>query len=125
MSYHYLNEAEIVAIHSKILKKYKGLRGMRSRGLLSSAVESPKMQFGGNELYPDIYSKAACYLFNLVVNHPFLDGNKRTASFVAYLFLKKNGAKLPPLEPYEELIIKVAQGKSSMEEVASFFKSFN
>lgn len=121
----YFEIEEVVVLHSRLIKKYKGLRGLRNMGLLMSSVENPKMTFGGNELYPDIFAKAACYLFGIVKNHPFIDGNKRTGSFLAYLFLKKHGATTPPLELYEELVVQVADGKFSMEEVAKFFKSFN
>lgn len=125
MDFEYFEMEEIVTFHSKMIKKYKGLRGLREMGLLVSVVNSPQMTFDGKQLYPDVYSKAACYLYNIVKNHPFIDGNKRTGSFVAYLFLKKHRAKTPPIDLYEELVVQVADGKVSMEEVSEFFKSFN
>lgn len=125
MDFEYFEMEEVVMFHAKMIKKYKGLRGLRNMGLLMSAVDSPKMTFDGKQLYPDVFAKAACYLYGIVKNHPFIDGNKRTGSFVAYLFLKKHGVQPPPLEPYEELVVQVADGKVSMEEVAEFFKSFN
>jgi len=125
MQFEYFEMEEIVTFHSKMIKKYKGLRGLREMGLLVSVVNNPKMTFDGKQLYPDVFAKSACYLYGIVKNHPFIDGNKRTGSFVAYLFLRKHGVIPPPLDLYEELVVKVADGKVSMEEVAEFFRSFN
>src|SRR5690606_7882112 len=125
MDFEYFELEEVIAFHSKIIKKYGGLRGLRNQGLLISAIESPKMQFSGNELYPDVYSKAACYLYGIVKNHPFIDGNKRTGSFVSYLFLKKHGVKKIPLDTFEELVVRLADGKVEREEIALFFKEKN
>ncbi len=77
----------------------------------------------GEDLYYSIYDKAAALLFHLIQNHPFNDGNKRTGFSAAYLFLKAN--KIPILfddDQYEHLVIEVAKGKRTKEEIAYFFE---
>jgi len=68
------------------------LPGVRDNNLLHSALEMPKLSFGGQEIYPTVYEKAAAYLYHIARNHPFIDGNKRTAYFVTRAFLVANNA---------------------------------
>ena len=82
---------------------------MRDLGLLQSAVARPKAIFDGDELYPDVFSKAAALLDSLVNNHPFVDGNKRTGITSTGLFLRLNGWKIiASSEELEEFVMKVA-----------------
>lgn len=71
-----------------------GMHGVRDLGLLKSALARPQATFGGLDLYPDIFHQAAALMESLVSNHPFLDGNKRTAITATALFLKRNGLRL-------------------------------
>jgi death-on-curing protein len=99
------------------------LKGVRDSNLLLSSIEHPKAAMFGEDLYPTITNKAAAYLFHIVRNHPFNDGNKRTGCGAAYLFLKIN--KVTILfgdDAYEDFVVKVAQGKKQMEEVTYFLE---
>lgn len=75
-------------IHTEVIRSTGGLPGVRDRGLLRSAVMNPLATFGGKDLYPDLLAKVAALLFGLVKNHPFVDGNKRTAFVVSAVVLK-------------------------------------
>jgi death-on-curing protein len=115
----YLTLEEVLKMHDVFIAKYGGLKGVRDLNLLMSAIETPKAAMFGNDLYPTIYDKAAAYLYHLVQNHPFNDANKRTGFGAAYLFLQAN--KVPILlsdESFESLVIEVAQGKVTKEEIA-------
>jgi len=119
----YLTLEQILEMHATLVQKFGGLQGVRDANLLISAVETPKGAMFGDDLYPTVYDKAAVYLFHIIRNHPFNDGNKRTGFAVAYLFLKAN--KVPIRfedEVYEEFVVEIAKGKKTKEEIAYFFK---
>ena len=69
---------EVLYLHEQSIKDFGGSHGIRDHGLLESAIERPNATFGGEELYPTIFLKAAALLESIVKNHPFVDGNKRT-----------------------------------------------
>jgi death-on-curing protein len=75
----YLSATQVLFVHSRLIDTTGGAHGIRDLGLLQSAVSRPKATFGGKDLYPDIFHKAAALMESLVKNHPFIDGNKRTA----------------------------------------------
>jgi death-on-curing protein len=75
----YLTGEEVVVVHERVLARFGGAGGIRDWGLLDSAVQRPRGAFGGENLYPDLFAKAAALGHSLVLNHPFVDGNKRTA----------------------------------------------
>jgi death-on-curing protein len=77
-----------------MIKRFGGLPGIRDLGLIESAVGKPQATFDGNDLYNTIFNKAAALLQSLLKNHPFVDGNKRTALTSAGIFLKLNGYQL-------------------------------
>lgn len=87
----YLTVEQIIFIHNRSLARFGGIYGIRDKGLLESAVARPQASFGGKDLYKGIYSKASALFHSLLLNHPFLDGNKRTAFIAADLFLQENG----------------------------------
>lgn len=119
----YLTLEEVLEMHDAFIEKFGGLKGIRDVNLLLSAIETPKAAMFGEDLYPTVYNKAAAYLFHIVQNHPFNDANKRTGFGVAYLFLKANGVSiLLSDEAFENLVIEVAKGKVSKEEIASFLE---
>jgi death-on-curing protein len=86
-------------IHTEAITRFGGARGVRDENLLASAVLAPQASFGGKSPYTDIVEVAAAYLFYLCKNHPFLDGNKRTAMMSAILFLRINGIEPLPDSP--------------------------
>ena len=90
----YLSLSEVLRIHSNMILHYGGSHGVRDLGLVESALNRPRSGFGDYEQYPDIFSKSAVLLHSLLKNHPFLDGNKRTALASCAIFLKRNGYTL-------------------------------
>jgi death-on-curing protein len=99
-------------IHVEALERFGGLDGVRDENLLASAVLAPQSTFGGQSPYGDIVEIAAAYLFYLCQNHPFLDGNKRTAMMAAIVFLRLNGIEpAPDSDDWENLLLDVAASK--------------
>ena len=90
----YLTTDEVFLIHERILDTFGGARGLRDRGLLDSAVNRSRATFDGKDLYPDTFAKAAALGQSLVLNQPFVDGNKRTAWEAMKRFLGENGVPL-------------------------------
>jgi death-on-curing protein len=77
----FLSFDQVVKLHDRLVNDHGGLRGIRDEGLLISALETPRAKMFGQDLYPTIYDKGAAYLFHIVQNRPFLDGNRRTGAF--------------------------------------------
>ena len=75
----YLSLEDVLLYHERIIQESGGSEGIRDFGLLHSAIERPKASFAGKDLYQDIFTKAAALVHSLVLNHPFIDANKRTA----------------------------------------------
>ena len=99
-------------IHAEVIRRFGGLNGVRDENLLASAVLTPQSSFGGKSPYADIVEVAAAYLFYICNNHPFLDGNKRTAMMAAIVFLRLNG--IEPLRDsgkWEKLMLDVPANK--------------
>ena len=95
---------------------------MRDVGLLESAVARPQATFDGDDLYPDLYSKAAALMDSLIRNHPFVDGNKRVGITAAGIFLVRNGLSLTAAnEEVEQFTLRVAQGIVPVEQIAAWF----
>ena len=118
----FLELAEIVAIHADQIERYGGTPGIRDVGLLQSAVAVPRSTFAGRLLHEDLCEMAAAYLFHIIRNHPFLDGNKRTGLVAAVVFLAMNGVDIKVGERGIERIVRaVAEGKAGKAEVATFF----
>lgn len=112
-------------IHQDQLRLYGGRDGFLSRGMLESAVAMPQSGFGGHYFHADLFEMAAAYLFHLVQNHPFNDGNKRVGAVAAFAFLKLNGLSLvAPEELYYQLTLSVAEGKTQKPTIASFFRTY-
>jgi death on curing protein len=96
-------------IHAEAIAAFGGSHGIRDQALLESAVAAPQASFGGKSPYIDLIEVAAAYLFYLCRNHPFIDGNKRTALGACLVFLRLNGAKpAPDGSDWEELTLAVA-----------------
>jgi len=114
---------QVIEIHDAFLEDYGGLPGIRDKGLLISAIEMPRASMFGEYLHKTIYDKAAAYLFHIVQNHPFNDGNKRTGALTTILFLEENGVKIAFSEDdYEEFVVNIAQGKRNKDEISFFLK---
>jgi death on curing protein len=119
----YLSLEEVIRIHDFLIEKIGGLSGIREKSLLESAIANPMMAVFGQELHPTVFDKAASYLYSISRNHPFLDGNKRTASACSLVFLRANGKKPKyEVQEFEDFIVEVAKGNKSHEEISDYFK---
>ncbi len=120
----YITYQYVIEVHDKLIEEYGGRKGILNEGLLRSALETPKARFDGRDLHRTIYDKTAAYLFHLIQNHPFVDGNKRTASMTAMVFFASNCKKGFTIfdADYQELILGVAQGAVTKKEIAAFFR---
>jgi death-on-curing protein len=120
----YLSLEELLELHRLVLQQTGGLEGLRDLGGLESAVAQPQMTFGGEDLYPCLPTKAAALGFSLVCNHPFLDGNKRVGHLAMEMFLVLNGQELiAGIDEQEHVIVRLAAGELSREEVAEWVRS--
>src|SRR5712671_4583653 len=108
---------QVVAIHSRQLRRFGGAPGLRDDGLLRSALERPvnKWQYEQAGLdAPDLASLAAAYAFGLAKNHAFVDGNKRAAFMTMVVFLRKNGVRFAPDQAHATaMILALAAGEVS------------
>lgn len=119
----YLAADEVLLIHERILDKFGGAGGLRDWGSLDSAVNRPRVAFGGRDLYPDIFAKAAALGHSLVLNHPFVDGNKRTAWEAMHTFIEENGCSLrAEHEEIVELMLGIEDKSLGVEQIAEWLK---
>jgi len=119
----FLDIDRVVRTHLNLIERYGGETGVRDIGLLHSAIAMPQASFGGEYLHKNLFEMAAAYLFHIVQNHPFIDGNKRTGAAAAIIFLDMNGVEI---EADEEglvaMALRVACGQAGKKEVADFFR---
>jgi death-on-curing protein len=119
----FLGLDEVLAIHEDRIRRYGGSFGVRDLGLLESALGSVAATFGGVFLHETMFEMAAVYLYSICRNHPFIDGNKRTALACALAFLRLNDMRIQTKEDdLYDLVIGVAKGRVSKAEVAVFFQ---
>ena len=119
----YLTVEQVLFIHMRLIAETGGSRGLRDLGLLASAVARPQATFGGEDLYPDLFSKAAALMDSLVRNHPFVDGNKRVGITAAGLFLLRNGQRLTASSAeLESFALQVARSEVSTEQIAAWLR---
>ncbi len=90
----FLTVEVVLALHQRQLDRFGGGAGLRDRGLLESAIAQPQASFGGTFAHDGLFAMAAAYLFHIVSNHPFVDGNKRAGLLAAQVFLDVNGVTL-------------------------------
>ena len=115
----YLTLPEITEIHKRLLQQSGGETGIRDVGMLESAAAQPRMTFEGEELYPSVVQQAAALAFSLIMNHPFIDGNKRTGHACMEMFLLLNGYELlAPVDEQERIILQVASGNMQRDTFA-------
>lgn len=115
----FLTVDAVLELHAVQLARYGGAAGLRDRALLESAIAQPMASFGGEWLHPDLWTMAAAYLFHLVQNHPFIDGNKRTGLLSALVFLALNGIVLDQATPaLYDLTMAVADGRLDKPAIA-------
>jgi len=108
----YLSISEVLELHERIIASSGGTTGVRDLGALESAVSQPHATFDQKDLYPDLVTKAAALCFSLVMNHPFLDGNKRIGHAAMETFLILNGMEIESsIDDQEKTILNLASGK--------------
>jgi death on curing protein len=119
----YLKLLEVLELHRQIIEQSGGAVGIRDLGLLESALAQPIMTFGGEELYPTVIEKTIALGFSIIMNHPFLDGNKRTGHAAMEVFLILNGMEISAsVDEQEQIILAVASGKIGREAFVEWLK---
>ena len=119
----YLYPKQISYLHQQIIAVSGGSGSVRDEGLLESAVYRPQATFGGQDLYPDLFSKAAALGHSIIQNHPFVDGNKRVGFEAMRLMLRLNGYDLKStLNEKFKFVMGIAQGKSTEQSIADWLK---
>ncbi len=119
----YLSNAQVLALHQELVGDFGGSTGVRDKGALEAAVARPAATFGGEDLYHDIADKAAALMHSLVLNHPFIDGNKRIAVHAAELFAVLNGSALIASDDdLADITLAAAEGKVAVEALAIWFR---
>jgi death-on-curing protein len=115
---------EVERIHADQIARYGGSPGLRSRELLESAVAAPRAGFGGRYACADEFEMAAAYLFHLVKNHAFVDGNKRVGTAAALVFLDLCGVEIEcDDDELVELVISTAAGQADKPRLAEFLRA--
>lgn len=119
----YLSTIHVLVIHDQMIKHFGGLPGVRDLELIESAIGRPQATFDGDNLYKTIFDKAAALLQSLLKNHPFVDGNKRTALTSAGIFLKLNGYQLINNHDKEvNFALKIGNKHQSIEQIAEWLE---
>ncbi len=119
----FLTLDEALAIHAHQIARYGGALGVRDQGLLESALAMPAATFAGESLHPSLPEQAAAYLFHLVKNHPFVDGNKRVGLACSLAFLRLNGIRVRATDDdLVGIVVGVAEGRRSKADVAVFLR---
>ena len=119
----YLGLGDILELYRRIMEETGGATGVRDISGLQSALAQPRMTFEGNDLYPSVAAKAAALGFSLIMNHPFLDGNKRVGHAAMELFLLMNGQEIAAeVDEQQETILRVAKGEMRREQFLSWLE---
>ncbi len=118
----FLTLDEVITVHAEMIRRYGGSHGIRDLGLLEAAIAMPEASFGGQYLHDSLSAMAAAYLFHLVSNHPFIDGNKRVGAATADVFLGMNGCLLRAgQDEYADFVLAVAAGEAGKDAAIAFF----
>ncbi|MGH8192404.1 MAG: type II toxin-antitoxin system death-on-curing family toxin [Rhodanobacteraceae bacterium] len=119
----FLTIDQVIRIHRSMIETYGGSMGILDQAMLKSAVAMPQATFGGQFLHGDLYAMAAAYLYHLVQNHSFQDGNKRVGAAAAVVFLAVNDITIQAdQDGLAELTLRVATGQADKEAIAEFFR---
>jgi len=122
----YLTAEQVLFIHYRLVGETGGEHGVRDLGLLESAVARPQATFDQQELYPDLFEKAAAFMESLINNHPFVDGNQRTGIACAVLFLQQNGISFSAKNAdLEKFTLRVASSKAGRSEITTWLKKYS
>ncbi|KAF0217567.1 MAG: death on curing [Geobacteraceae bacterium] len=120
----YLTPQQIMFIHYRLIEATGGTHGVRDLGALQAAAARPQATFDRNDLYPDLIAKAAALMESLIKNHPFVDGNKRTAVTAAGIFLRRNGFLVDASQKeIYRFTMEMAEGGAGQEEAEAWLRS--
>ncbi|HSW97089.1 MAG TPA: type II toxin-antitoxin system death-on-curing family toxin [Candidatus Saccharimonadales bacterium] len=120
----YLTVADILLLHSIAIDEFGGSHGLRDLGLLESAVKRPQATFDGIDLYQSIFDKAAALVHSLLMNHQFVDGNKRTAMFAVMTFLELDGYIFDATQKeVVEYALYIENSHPEIEEISAWLKT--
>jgi death-on-curing protein len=120
----FLTFDEVLALHADQIRRYGGATGLLEAGLLSSALAAPQASHEGRFLHGTLFEMAAAYLFHICQNHPFLDGNKRTALASCLIFLWLNDYEVVANPgALADLVLGVTRGAVAKSDVAVFLKN--
>ena len=115
---------DILQLHKLSSEKFGGSHGLRDFGLLESAVARPYQTFGGEDLYPEIFGKAAAITESIIINHPFIDGNKRTGFLAMFTMLKEDNYRLTVNQEAAYIFtIKISTGEINFEGIVDWLKN--
>ena len=121
-----MSAEDILQIHSMVVDETGGLHGVRDHNIILSLENTPRQKVFGKELYPTIFLKAAVYVRNLLMNHPFIDGNKRTGMTSVAVFLEDNGYIITIEEGgIEKFALSVVNEKLSLDAIATWLKKYS
>jgi death-on-curing protein len=119
----YFSAEEILRLHFRVIEDYGGSHGVRDEGRVKSVIQAPQQEAFGVEQYVTVYEKAAVYARNIIGDHPFTDGNKRTGVTVAAIFLSRNGVQLTATtKELEDFAVQVAVDHLSIEDIAAWLE---
>lgn len=120
---YFLALEQVLRLQTSLIETYGGAPGIRDLGLLQSALAMPQASFGGQILHPTVFDQAAAYLYHLVQNHPFVDGNKRIGAASALVFLAMNDFQIEGDEDgLVALTLSVACGETGKAAIAQWFR---
>jgi len=119
----YVTLEEVLYLHTRIIRRTGGKAGVRDLGLLDAAIHRPAASFGGKDLYPTVFLKAAALIYSLTLNHPFVDGNKRAAFGATAWFLLVNGHRLrPEARGVIDTLLRLEKKDLDLDAVAAWLK---
>jgi len=120
----YLTIPEVLYLYQNIMQQSGGAYGIRDLNALESAVAQPRMTFDRRELYATVGEKAAALGFSMILNHPFIDGNKRIGHAVMETFLMLNGFEIEaPVDEQGRTVLAIAAGELSREQFVEWLES--
>jgi death on curing protein len=119
-----INKSTVLRIHELSIIQYGGSDGIREEGLMESAIARPYQTFGGEDLYPSVIEKAAAIGESIIINHPFVDGNKRTGFLAILAILEEKDLELTlSKEDVYNFVIKISTGELKFEQIVEWLKN--
>lgn len=122
---HYFTLEEVLELHYRAIEDFGGSHGVRDESRLHSLIEAPQLQVFGVEQYSSVYEKAATYMRNCIADHIFTDGNKRTGTMLAVIFLTRNRRRLTASSrQLEDFAVSVATNRLDVGKIATWLEKY-